>query len=110
MGHLRIVFQVKKEHQLYAKYSKCEFLLRLVAFLVHIVRSEGIDLGQKKRDAVKNLPRPFTPTNIRSFNGLAGYYRRFIDKLSSFAYPIKTFTQKFAMFECLEACERRSKR
>ena len=72
MGHLRLVLEVLKEHQLFAKYSKCEFLLRSVRFLGHIVSSEGIEVDLKKMEAVKNLPRPLSPTNIQSFLGLAG--------------------------------------
>ena len=79
MGHLRVVLQVLKEHQLFAKYSKCEFWLRSLAFLGHIICIEGIDVNPKKIEVVKNWPRPLTPTNIRSFLSLAEYYRRFVD-------------------------------
>ena len=60
IGHLRIVFQVHKEHQLFAKYSKCEFLLRSVSFIGHIVSSEGIEVYPRKIEALKNWPRPLT--------------------------------------------------
>ncbi|KAH0709204.1 hypothetical protein KY284_010631 [Solanum tuberosum] len=86
MNHLRIVLQVLKDHQLYSKFSKWEFWLRSVVFLGHIVSSEGIVVDPKKIDAVKSLPRPLSPSDIRSFLGLAGYYRSFQllkDKLTS---------------------------
>ena len=73
MGHLRVVLQVLKKQQLFVMYRKCEFWLRSVAFLCHIISSEGIKVDPKKIEVVKNCPIPLTPTNIRSFLGLDGY-------------------------------------
>ncbi len=78
MVHLRAVLHVLKEHQLFAKYSKCDFLLTSVALRGHIIPCEGITINQKKRETVRNLPRPLTPTDIISLLGLARYYSRFI--------------------------------
>ena len=72
-GHLRIVLHVLRDEKLYAKFSKCEFWLREVAFLGHVVSSDGIKVDPKKTKAVKNWPRPLTSSNIRRFLGLAGY-------------------------------------
>ncbi|WMV13401.1 hypothetical protein MTR67_006786 [Solanum verrucosum] len=105
MSHLRIVLQVLKNQQLYAKFSKCEFWLRLVAFLGHIVSIMGIDVDPKKTDAVKSSPRPLSPTDIQSFLGLAGYYRRFLEGFSSIASPLTALTQKKSKFEWSEACD-----
>nr|ABI34336.1 hypothetical protein SDM1_41t00011 [Solanum demissum] len=106
MNRLRIVLQVLKDHQLYAKFSKCVFWLKSVAFLSHIVSSKGIEVDPKKMDVVKGWPRPLTPTDIRSFLGLAGYYRRFVEGFSSIASPLTTLTQKNAKFVWSEACEK----
>ncbi|XP_069147980.1 uncharacterized protein [Solanum lycopersicum] len=76
MDHLRVVLQVLKENQLFGKYRKCEFWLSSVAFLSHIISSEGVEIDPRKTETVKNWPRPLTPTDIRSFLGLEGYYRR----------------------------------
>ncbi|KAH0720060.1 hypothetical protein KY284_005090 [Solanum tuberosum] len=106
MDHLRIVLQVLKDHQVFAKFSKCEFWLRSVPFLGHIVSNKGIEVDPKKTNAVKSWPRPLTPSDIRSFLGLAGYYRRFVEGFSSIASPLTTLTQKKAKFVWLEACEK----
>ena len=63
MNHLRVVLKVLKENQLYVHYRKCEFLIRSVTFLGHIISSEGVEVDPRKTEAVKNLPRPLTPTN-----------------------------------------------
>ncbi|XP_022146110.1 uncharacterized protein LOC111015405 [Momordica charantia] len=77
-GHLRQVLTVLRKNSLYAKFSKCEFWLDKVAFLGHIITREGIAVDPAKVEAVSGWPRPRTVTKIRSFLGLAGYYRRFV--------------------------------
>ena len=94
MNHLRVVLQVLKEHQLFPKYSKCEFWLRSVTFRGHIISSERVEVDPRKMKVVKNWPRPLTPTNIRSFFGLAGYYRRFVDGFVSIESLLTTLTHK----------------
>ena len=85
MNHLRVVL-LHKENQLLAKYSKCE-LLRSVTFLGHIISSEAVEFDPRKIEAVKNWPRPLTPTDIRILLGLAGYYQRFVDGFASLHLP-----------------------
>ncbi|KAK8594305.1 hypothetical protein V6N13_126114 [Hibiscus sabdariffa] len=75
--HLRLVLQTLLENQLYAKLSKCEFWIREVVFLGHVVSSEGIRVDPKKVEAIVNWKQPTSVTEICSFLGLAGYYRRF---------------------------------
>ncbi|WMV50008.1 hypothetical protein MTR67_043393 [Solanum verrucosum] len=89
MNHLRIVLQVLKDHQLSAMFSKCKFWLRSVAFHGHIISSEGIEVDPNKIDAVKSWPRPLSPSDIRSFLGLAGYYWRVVEGFSSIASPLE---------------------
>ena len=72
MGHLRVVLQTLKEHQLYAKYSKFEFWMRLLTFHGQIIFSEGVKVDPRKTEAIKNWPRPLTPIDIRSFYGSTG--------------------------------------
>ena len=82
---------------------------RSVAFLCYIISSEGVEVDPMKIEAVKNWPRPLTPTNIRSFLRLRGYNLRFADGFASTESPFTTFTQKSKKFEWLESCERRFK-
>ena len=70
MGYSKVVLQVLKEHQLFSKYSNCEFWLRLVAFLCYIIYTDSVEVDRKKMAAVRNRPRPFDPTYIRIFYGL----------------------------------------
>ena len=69
MNYLRVMLQVLKENELFAKYSKCEFWLRSVVFLGHIISSEGVEVDPRKMEAVRNWPRPLTQSDIRSFLG-----------------------------------------
>ena len=78
MGNFRVVFQTMKDHQLYAKYTKCNFWLRLVTFLGHIICSEGVEVEPRKMEEVKNFPRPLSVTDITSFLASEGYYKRFV--------------------------------
>ena len=67
---------------------------------------EGIKVDTQKIEAVKNLPRPTSPSNIRSFLGLADYYRRFIEGFSSISSRLTKLTQKTVKFQWSEACEK----
>ena len=76
--HLRIVMETLREKELYAKLSKCDFWLKKVSFLGHIVSIEGIRVDPIKIEAVVNWKPPRNVTEVRTFLGLAGYYRRFV--------------------------------
>ena len=103
--HLRIVLGILKEKKLYAKFSKCEFWLSSVAFLGHVVSKEGITVDPKKIEAVRDWVRPTSVTEIRSFLGLEGYYRRFVEGFSSIASPLTRLTQKEVTFRWSDECE-----
>ena len=103
--HLRITLQTLQEHQLYAKFSKCEFWLDSVQFLGHVISKDGITVDPAKIEAVSKWPVPTTVTDIRSFLGLAGYYRRFVEGFSSLAAPLTALTRKDKKFEWTEKCE-----
>ncbi|XP_060202389.1 uncharacterized protein LOC132630808, partial [Lycium barbarum] len=103
--HLRIVLQTLKDRELYVKFSKCEFWLKSVAFLGHVISGEGVKVDLQKIDAVKNWPRPTSASDIRSFLGLAGYYRRFVEGFFSISAPLTKLTQKKVKFQWSEVCE-----
>ncbi|KAD3336850.1 hypothetical protein E3N88_32369 [Mikania micrantha] len=97
--HLRKMLELLKSEKLYAKLSKCEFWMREVQFLGHIINGQGIQVDPSKIEAVKEWDTPRTPTEIRQFLGLAGYYRRFIENFSKISLPLTTLTQKKVTFE-----------
>ncbi|KAB2607658.1 S ribonuclease [Pyrus ussuriensis x Pyrus communis] len=103
--HLTLVLKRLREHQLYAKFSKCQFWLDQVAFLGHIISAQGILVDPQKIAAVESWEQPRTVTEVRSFLGLAGYYRRFVKDFSVIALPLTRLTRKEVKFEWDDKCE-----
>ena len=91
--HLREVLEVLRSEKLYAKFSKCDFWLREVQFLGHVVNQKGILVDPAKVEAVMSWEVPKSPSEIRSFLGLAGYYRRFIKDFSKIVVPLTRLTR-----------------
>ncbi|KAM1241348.1 hypothetical protein ACFX2J_046555 [Malus domestica] len=102
---MRLMNEKLREHRLYAKFSKCQFWLNEVAFLGHVVSAQGIQVDPQKIAAVENWEQPRTVTEVRSFLGLAGYYRRFVQDFSMIALPLTKLTRKDVKFEWDENCE-----
>ncbi|GKB44231.1 hypothetical protein Tco_0889173 [Tanacetum coccineum] len=73
--HLKIILELLKKERLYAKFSKCNFWLDSVQFLRHVIDRSGVHVDPSKIEAIENWAAPTTPTNVRQFLGLAGYYR-----------------------------------
>ncbi|GJZ59789.1 putative reverse transcriptase domain-containing protein [Tanacetum coccineum] len=96
--HLRLVLELLKNEKLYAKFSRCEFWLREVQFLRHVINGNGIHVDPSKIEAVNNWKAPRTPTEVCSFLGLARYYRRFIENFSKIAKSLTILTQKSKTF------------
>ncbi|WVZ80013.1 hypothetical protein U9M48_027531 [Paspalum notatum var. saurae] len=96
--HLRIVLTRLREHKLYAKFSKCAFWLKEVSFLGHILSEKGVAVDPGKVESVLNWKQPESVSEIRSFLGLAGYYRRFIKDFSKTAKPMTSLTKKNAKY------------
>ncbi|WVZ80352.1 hypothetical protein U9M48_027835, partial [Paspalum notatum var. saurae] len=103
--HLRTVLTRLREHKLYAKFSKCAFWLKEVGFLGHVLSEKGVAVDPSKVKDVLNWKQPETVTEIRSFLGLAGYYRRFIKDFSKIAKPMTSLTKKNASFTWGPKCE-----
>ncbi|XP_073064042.1 uncharacterized mitochondrial protein AtMg00860-like [Primulina eburnea] len=104
--HLHLTLQMLREKKLYAKFKKCEFWLKSMTFLGHIISKGGVSVDPKKVEAITGWPRPMKVTEIRSFLGLAGYYRKFVEGFSSIATPLKKLTQKNSKFNWSEECEK----
>jgi hypothetical protein len=104
--HLRVVLGKLRKHQLYAKFSKCEFWMQRVSFLGHVLTAEGVEVDPEKVKAVSEWKQPTSASEIRSFLGLAGYYRRLIEGFSKIARPMTELLRKDTKFVWSEACER----
>ncbi|GKD24370.1 putative reverse transcriptase domain-containing protein [Tanacetum coccineum] len=97
--HLKAILELLKREKLYAKFSKCEFWIPKVQFIGHVIDSIGIHVDPAKIESIKDWASPNTPTEIRQFLGLAGYYRRFIEGFSKIAKSMTKLTQKGIKFD-----------
>ncbi|WVZ52630.1 hypothetical protein U9M48_003672 [Paspalum notatum var. saurae] len=103
--HLRIVLTRLREHKFYAKFSKCDFWLKEVSFLGHILSEKRVAVDPSKVEDALNWKQPETVTEIRSFLGLAGYYHHFIKGFSKTAKPMTSLTKKNAKYVWSPNCE-----
>ncbi|GJU56130.1 putative reverse transcriptase domain-containing protein [Tanacetum coccineum] len=97
--HLKAILELLKKEKLYAKFSKYEFWILKVQFLRHVIDSRGIHMDPAKIEFIKDWASPKTPTEICQFLGLAGYYRRFIERFSKIAKSMTKLTQKGIKFD-----------
>jgi hypothetical protein len=102
--HLRLVLEKLRSNQLYAKFSRCEFWLTEVAFLGHVISAGEVTVDPGKVKDVLNWTPPTTASEIQSFLGLAGYYRRFINDFSKIAKPMMKLLEKNKAFEWTKEC------
>jgi ribonuclease HI len=103
--HLHVILQRLRDHHLYAKFSKCEFWLDTVKFLGHTISGDGISVDPSKVQEVMDWKPPTSVHQIRSFLGLAGYYRRFIPDFSRIAKPMTELLKKGVKFSWDQKCE-----
>jgi hypothetical protein len=96
--HLRIVLKTLRKHKLYAKFDKCDFYQKEILYLGHVISSEGIVVDSEKIKAIMEWPIPKDVADIRSYMGITGYYRRFIEGFSKIAYPITPLQKKGTKF------------
>ena len=103
--HLRTILERLRTHRLYAKFSKCKFWLREVGFLGHVLSEQGVAIDPSKVTAVLNWKTPAIVTEVRSFLGLAGYYRRFIEGFLKIAKPMMELLKKNQKFIWTAKCD-----
>jgi hypothetical protein len=100
--HLRVVLSYLRENKLYGKLSKCSFFQKEIHYLGHIIFGEGISMDPEKVKAIMEWPVPKNSHEVRSFMGLVGYYRRFVEGFSKIEKPITTFQHKGVKYEWTE--------
>ncbi|KAL0421315.1 UNVERIFIED_CONTAM: Transposon Tf2-11 polyprotein [Sesamum latifolium] len=103
--HLRTVFQKLREYELYAKKEKCEFFCEQITFLRHVISQGKIQMDHRKVKAVNDWGIPSKVTDLRSFFGLANYYRRFIKGYSKIVNPLTDLLKKDQKWEWTVACD-----
>jgi hypothetical protein len=108
--HLRMVLQVLRGHQLYAKLGKCSFYQEQIHYLGHIISKDGIAIDPEKIEAIREWSVPKNVAEVRSFVGLASYYRNFIEGFSRIAHPITSLQRKEKKFQWTKDCEKRFQR
>ena len=105
LQHLEIIFERLCEAGLKMKRSKCSFMKLHIEYLGHLISKEGIELMPDKLSAIKEMPAPRNPKEIKQFLGLVGYYRKFIRRFSDIAKPLTRLTRHDTMFEWCKKCE-----
>ena len=103
--HLRLVLEKLREHQLYAKYSKCEFCLPEVTYLGHVISKDGIAINPERVQAILDWTPPKNVKQVRSFLGLASYCHRFVENFSKIARPLTNLLHKGVKFDWTDKCQ-----
>ena len=106
LKHLELIFQRLREVDLKLKMEKCSFLRKHIQYLGHIVSGDGIKPIPEKVSAIQQMPRPYTPKEVKQFLGLVGYYRKFIPHYADIARPLHALTRKDTAFEWSDICQR----
>ena len=94
LKHVHIILETLRKHQLYAKLAKCEFIKQHVEYTEHFISEQGITIDSRKIDTIHNWPTPTNISELRSFLGLASYYKKFVKGFSAIASPLTALLHK----------------
>ena len=97
--HIRQVLETLRKEHLYANLAKCMFAIDHIEFLGFVVSKQGVHVDQYKVVAIQNWPTPTNVNDVRSFHGLASFYRRFVPNFSTIAAPLNDIVKKDVVFK-----------
>lgn len=98
LAHIRQVFKLLHQHQFKVKLSKCSFAQKELSYLGHIISEKGVATDPSKIEIVQHWPTPTSVKEVRSFLGLAGYYRKFVQNFGSISRPLTNLLKKGSLF------------
>jgi RNase H-like domain found in reverse transcriptase/Reverse transcriptase (RNA-dependent DNA polymerase) len=98
LQHLRQVLTILRQHKLYAKMKKCEIMQMRVEYLGHFISQDGISVDNRKIDVIRQWPTPANTSDVRSFLGIASYYRKFVKHFAAIAMPLTDLLHKNNVF------------